>query len=96
MNVNRFLDIVGRTIFVKYYYVFEKMPKDDCLEMISEQYTESTKRKKILYAKKIFKEGLQIEVLKVIINSKKVNSHTREKASRILSAETKKKRYCIL
>ncbi len=96
MNVEKCLKGVGKAVFIKYYYVFANMPYEDCMEMFTENYTEKSKKNRVTYAKAIFLHRKQYEALKIICNSPKIDTKTKNRALRIFAEERKKRRYCVL
>ena len=96
MDLTKTLNAVGKAVFVKYYYVFANMPYEDCMEMFTENYTEKSKKNRIACAKNIFLHRKQYEALKIICNSPKIDTKTKNRALRIFAEERKKRRYCVL
>lgn len=84
MDVKKSLKAIGKDLFVKYYYVFSCMSFEDCMEVIPEEYTETSKRIRISHAKEIFKEGEEYYALEMICKSPNVNPETKSKAEAIL------------
>lgn len=96
MDVEKYLKVIGKAVFIKYYYVFANMPNEDCIEMFTENYTEKSKKNRIACAKAVFRSRKQYEALKIICNSPKIDPKTKNRAFRILTEERKKRRYCVL
>ena len=89
MDLERLLCAVGKQSFVKYYNYFkdENYTSSDILKIITEDYTDKSKRSRLGHARMIFNNKLNIEALKIIINSK-VSEETIIKAKEILNKET--------
>lgn len=88
MNLERLLCAIGKQTFIKYYNYFkdEKYTSADILNIITEDYTDKSKRSRFGHARMIFNDKLNIEALKIIINSK-VPEVTISEAKRILLEE---------
>ena len=84
MSLDKVLSGVGMTVFVKYYYCFRDKSCEECIDAISEDYSDKSKRTRISHAKRIFREGKQREALEIIISSKKVDAATRIRAEIII------------
>ena len=95
MDVTKSLNIVGKAIFAKYFYIFAYMTEEDCMEIMAEEYTEKSKKDKIAAAKNIFHYRKQYEALKIICSSPKVSEKTRNRAKRIMSIESVKRKYAM-
>lgn len=89
MDLERLLCTVGKQSFVKYYNYFkdENYTSSDILKIITEDYTDKSKRSRLGHARMIFNNKLNLEALKIIINSK-VSEETIIKAKEILNKET--------
>ncbi len=92
INIESTLNAIGKAAFVNFYYDF----KDTTIttDVLAEKiYRESEKAKskrqgfRIPRARHIFELGQELEALKIIINSQKVELSAREKAQQILSEE---------
>lgn len=86
------LNRVGKKTFIKYYYDFKNLNnlgESDkiVVEKIQEDYTLKSKKSRTSKAKRIFREGLEINALETIINSPKVDVCIIEKAKKILLEE---------
>jgi DNA repair protein RadC len=73
-SVEELLNRVGKRVFVDYYYDFKNLvvlnvDNSEVVLKIKEDFTLKSKNSRTAKAKKIFKEGLHIESLKLIINS---------------------------
>lgn len=93
MDVTKTLNAVGKAVFAKYFYVLAYMTEEDCMEVITENYTEKTKKRKIAAGKAIFAYRKQYDALKIICTSPKINMKTRNRALRIFYAEKLKRKY---
>lgn len=68
------LNRVGMRVFVQYYYDFKKLNESsasnlDVANGINENFTLKSKLSRTSKAKRIFKEGLEIEALRIILES---------------------------
>lgn len=86
------LNRVGKRTFIKYYYDFKNLndleqSDKTVVEKIEENYTLKSKISRTSKAKRIFREGLEINALETIINSPKVDVCIIEKAKKILLEE---------
>ena len=95
MDVIKSLNIVGKATFAKYFYIFGYMTEEDCMEMITEDYTEKSKKNKISAAKAIFDCRKEYEALRIICSSPKVSEKTRSRAVRIMSVVGVKRKYAM-
>ncbi len=96
MVLTKTLNAVGKAVFAKYFYIFAYMTKEDCMEIIAEDYTEKSKKNKIAAAKAIFHYRKQYEALRIICSSPKIDMKTRNRAIRIMSTERLKRKYAML
>lgn len=89
MDLEKLLCAVGKQTFIKYYDVFKNKncSSSEILKIITEDYTDKSKRSRLGHAKMIFNEKLNIEALKIIINSK-VPEETILEAKKILAEES--------
>ncbi|MCL2578095.1 MAG: hypothetical protein FWE27_08620 [Defluviitaleaceae bacterium] len=62
--------------------------RDKAIRSIAENYTDESKKSRTSKAHKIFKENLQIEVLRLICDSTRVDDFTLRTAEKVLCAET--------
>ncbi|MBR3595738.1 MAG: hypothetical protein IKL47_02005 [Clostridia bacterium] len=88
MDINRVLNSVGKSTFVKYYYCFRDKSRDECIVQIEEDYTDKAKGTRTGHAQRIFREGKHLEALNIIVSSNRVDEDTRLKAREILSHES--------
>ena len=88
MDLERTLNSVGKSTFVKYYYDFRDKSRDECIKAFSEDYTDKAKSTRTGHAQRIFKENKNIDALRIIIASKRVEFETIKKAEEILAKET--------
>lgn len=89
MDLIRILNSVGKSIFVKYYYAFKNKSREECIGMFEETYTDNAKSTRTGHAQRIFREGMNVEALKIIIKSARVDEITRKKAREILNEENR-------
>jgi len=90
------LSAIGKKTFIKYYEAFKDL-KISNEEMISQlaldpqKYTPTSMTNKTSSARTIFKKGLEIEALQIVLASK-ADLETVEKAKMLLDKELKSKR----
>lgn len=87
MDLIRTLNSVGKSTFVKYYYAFKKKSREECIAMFEETYTDNAKSTRTGHAQRIFREGMNIEALKIIVTSARVDETTRKRAKEIFDEE---------
>lgn len=87
MDLARTLNSIGKSTFVKYYYNFKNYPTEKCINSFEESYTDKAKTTRTGHAKRIFREGMQKEALRIIINSEKVDKETISRAFEIFNSE---------
>lgn len=82
------LNKIGKKIFVKYYYAFKS---DDSPEeaLVAEKFTIASRRSRSSSARWVFRNRLEVEALKSIIASDRVDIDTRHRAEEILTSEMK-------
>jgi anti-sigma28 factor (negative regulator of flagellin synthesis) len=80
------LNAIGKKVFVDYYYIFKK--DDSPEEQLSTEYTLNSRRSRSSKARKLFKENKNIEALKLIIESERLDDDTRQIALKILEEES--------
>lgn len=68
-NATDLLKKCGKCFFIKYYYQLKKQNLIDVVDAIQENYSEDTKKSRIVNAKKIFYKNLQIEALNEILKN---------------------------
>lgn len=84
----KLMQTVGVSSFLKYYLVFKHYPNKKCIQaMVGEDYTQNTKATKASAAKSIFKENLNVEVLRYIRDESSVSDVERCQASWYLILE---------
>lgn len=89
MTLERLLNSVGKSTFVKYYYNFKNQTSEYCLNHFEEDYTDKAKATRVSHAKTIFKNGWEFEALRLIISSNRVDIEIRQKAKQILLENSK-------
>ena len=87
MDLIRVLNSVGKSTFVKYYYNFKNLSRDECVSMFEEDYTDKAKSARTGHAQRIFRENRHMEALEIILKSDRVDYITRSKAKEILAKE---------
>ena len=84
----KLMQTVGISSFLKYYLVFKHYPNKKCIQaMVGEDYTQNTKATKASAARSIFKEKLNVEVLRYIRDESSVSEVERCQASWYLILE---------
>lgn len=92
MDLERALNSVGKSIFIKYYDDFKSQNKDKktlaqkLLNDNNKEKSENAQMTRIYYAYKIFENNMQKQALEIIISSK-VSEEIKEKAKKILENE---------
>ena len=87
MDLERTLNSVGKSTFVKYYYDFRDKSRDECIKAFSEDYSDKAKGTRTGNAQRIFRENKNIDALRIIIASNRVELETIRKAKEILAKE---------
>ncbi|KNZ42745.1 hypothetical protein [Acetobacterium bakii] len=82
------LSNVGKSTFVKYYYNFKNESRYVCIISFTEDYTDIAKATRTNHAKRIFREGMSVQALQMIINSSRVDKDTIDLARKILETES--------
>lgn len=79
------LNKIGKSTFIKHYYDFKHdlIPADD----LPGNFTTNSKRSRKSKARRIFREGLQLEALQIIMNSKRLDPQIVNKAKEIYEKE---------
>lgn len=98
IDINRLINSVGTETFIKYYYEFKNIDKEELLKLFkknNERWNENSMTQKIANAQRIFRENREIEAIEHIINIKKATNipngiKIKEKAKEILNDETNK------
>jgi hypothetical protein len=90
MDLLRTLNSVGKSTFIKYYYNFKNRSREECISGFDESYTDKAKSTRTGHAQRIFRENMQFEALKVIIESTRVDSTTINRAVEIMLKEKSK------
>lgn len=88
MNLRKLLKDVGMAVFIKYYYDFKSKENKECVSIIEEPYTPKSKSGRTSKAKQIFRNDLQIDALRTITNSNRIDESIIKKAKEILREET--------
>ena len=87
MDLIRVLNSVGKSTFVKYYYNFKNLSRDECVPMFEEDYTDKAKSTRTGHAQRIFRDNRHMDALEIILKSDRVDYITRSKAKEILAKE---------
>lgn len=98
IDLNTTLSAVGKAVFATFYYDFKDISISD--DVLSHKiYTENPTSKsdsqnfRIPRARRIFEMGQQLDALRIIIQSKRVDSEARALAKIILERETLQNKY---
>ena len=89
MDLVRTLNSVGKSTFIKYYYNFKNNSREACIMQFEEPFTDKAKLTRTGHAQRIFREGMNIEALKIIVDSVRVDDEMRKRAKEILDEEQK-------
>ena len=85
LNLKKYLSDISMKGFIDYYEYFEKgFSNTDMIKIITADWTEKSKKSRAGKARAIFKANLQYNALESIINSKMVDSTTKDKAKILL------------
>lgn len=87
MTLEKILNNIGKSTFIKYYNNFKNKTREECINAIEENFTEKSKGTRTSHAQRIFREKMNIEALKIIISSNKIDESTRKKATELLLTE---------
>ena len=86
-TLKKLINDVEMAIFVKYYYVFKECDREKAIHSITETITDKSKGTRTSKAHKIFNDNLQVEVLRLICDSTRIDVSTLNAAEKILFAE---------
>lgn len=81
------LNCVGKAVFVKYYYDFKTKSNQECIKAISEPYTAKSKATRTSKAKRIFRENMHGEALRIIIESNRIDEAVKKRAKEIMDED---------
>lgn len=85
------LRAIGMQFFIKYYNDFKKgMSPKDMLSVITENFTDNSKRNRCSTSNRIFRENRQTEALELITNAQDISQDTKNKAKVLLEQEKHK------
>lgn len=84
--INKLLNRVGMKVFIKYFESFNnpKLTNNDIVELFEEDFTTKSKISRTSKARKLIRENSIVDILEVIINAKKIDVETIEKAKFLL------------
>lgn len=84
--INKLLNRVGMKVFIKYFESFNnpKLTNNDIVELFEEDFTMKSKISRTSKARKLIRENALVDILEVIINAKKIDVETIEKAKFLL------------
>ena len=84
MNIKKILNDVGAKVFIDFFELFNSTLENyEVVEKLPEQYTEKSRKSRTSKARKIIKEGYVSDALEYILNSKRMDFKTQEKAKKI-------------
>ncbi len=86
-SLEMLLNKVGKKVFVDYYYILKEDDNPE-VALSDTTYTLASRRSRCSTARKIFKEGLQIAALQLVIESARLGSETINKAKMIMEQES--------
>ena len=80
--INKLLNRVGMKVFIKYFESFNnpKLTNNDIVKLFEEDFTMKSKISRTSKARKLIRENALVDILEVIINAKKIDLETSEKA----------------
>lgn len=81
------LNKIGKGFFVEHYYDIKN--NQTAADDLPENYTTNSKRSRISTARRIFREELHLEALKIVMSSNRLDQETIDKAKEIFEKETK-------
>jgi len=92
-DIEKILRVIGKRAFVDCFYIFKAEYNDENKDVVSLMLTyggaksENSARTKASIGRKIFREGLELEALRNIVGSNRVEEKTKNKALEILLKE---------
>ena len=90
-NLDRLLNSVGKRIFVDYYLDFKKLPNQEMIDRLPQQYTLKSRRSRTNHARRIFREGLEIEALSIVAKPSKMDAETVATANKYIEVHKTRK-----
>lgn len=81
------LNRVGKAVFVKYYNDFKTKSSQECIKAISEPYTDKSKTSRTSKAKRIFRENMHGEALRLITESNRLDESIKTRAKEIMDED---------
>lgn len=87
MNLKRMIQTVGMKTFVKYYYEIKNYNSRLVPSFFEEDYTDNSKITKLNTSKRIFKNKLEVNVLKIISQASNVPIEVNQLALKLLKEE---------
>ena len=87
-RIQRLVWSVGMSTFVRYYDVFadENLSNQQVIERLRGDITDKSQNSRTSHARTIFREGLQIQALELIADSKRTDDETIRGANKLLGA----------
>ncbi|WJH36868.1 hypothetical protein N6H14_14895 [Paenibacillus sp. CC-CFT747] len=89
LELDLVLSSIGKKFFIDYYDKLkdDKLTYKEIVDSLPSSFKRKSKVSRVSNSKRIFRQGLQIEALKNIINSKRIDSKTRQTARGFLEKE---------
>jgi len=81
------LNRVGKEVFIKYYNNFKIKSNQECIRAITEPFTDKSKASRTSKAKRIFRENLHGQALKLIVESGRLDRAVISRAREIMNKE---------
>jgi len=77
---------IGKGVFVKYFSAFgdQTISNQEMIAMLPQEYTFKSRTSRTSKSRRIFKEGLQCEALRMIADSGRIDDTTARQAKRLL------------
>ena len=84
MNIKRTLNDVGSKVFIDFFELFNSsLENSEVEERLPAKYTEKSRKSRTNKARSIIKKGYVLDALEYILNSKRMDFETKEKAKNI-------------
>jgi hypothetical protein len=85
-DLYRLLGSIGKGVFVRYYHEFANsaLTNQEIVELLPSEYTLKSRRTRTSGARRIFREGLEKDALRLIINSDRLDNDIVEQAKELL------------
>ena len=83
MDIKKALNDVGAKVFIDFFELFNSSLDNSEVEERLPEYTEKSKKSRTNKARSIIKKGYVLDALEYILNSKRMDFETKEKAKNI-------------